>query len=255
MDFSKRCLANVYIRKAFVFIYNSDFYNAQKLFRDAQKYDPVFKQLNAYIAYSNSKLGNLTEAAKYYTKLINTDSTSISYIETTSYIYKLMGDTTRALEIVKRGRKLLPADISLILDEANIYNNRKDYRSLAPLLPALLDNNTNNPDIAFIAANCYDHLNRYDKAESLYLQAVELNNSSFDPIFNLGLLYLKQAELKGEKAASPNTYRALQWLEKANEISPNDTRCLQMLQLAYIKTGNTTQINRINNKLKQLTNQ
>ena len=37
-------------------------------------------------------------------------------------------------------------------DEANIYTNRKDYRSLAPLLPALLDINSNNADIAFVAA-------------------------------------------------------------------------------------------------------
>jgi len=255
MDYSHRCLANVYIRKAFVYMNNSDFVNALQLFLIAQKYAPSFKQLNIYIAYSNYKLGDLHTAVKYYSIMIADDSTKAEYVEAASNIYKSLGDTTKALEILKKGRKLLPQDRSLLLDEANIYNNKKDYRSLSALLTNLLDINTNNADIAFVAANCYDHLNQYDKAESLYLQAIDLNNSAFDPIFNLGLLYFKQSGIKQGKDNLSNVNRAVQWLEKANEISPNDVKCLEVLQLAYIQTGNKNQINRVNNQLKQLTNQ
>ena len=252
IDYAKRCLANVYIRKAFVYLNNSDFTNALQLFQDAQKYAPTFKQLNVYIAWSNSKLGNLQAAVKYYTDLIGTDSVKTEYVEAASNVYKSLGDTDKALDIVKKGRKLLPNDKALLLDEANIYNNQKDYHALAPLLPALLDINTNNADIAFVAANCYDHLNQYDKAESLYLHSIELNSSAYEPVFNLGLLYFKQSEK--EKDRTQNTALAAQWLEKANEIAPNDINCLQVLQLVYTETGNETQKNRINNKLKQLTN-
>jgi tetratricopeptide (TPR) repeat protein len=255
IDYSKHCLANVYIRKAFVYMNNSDFINALQLFQNAQKYAPSFKPLNAYIAYSNNKLGNLHTAAKYYSLLITNDSTKTEYVEAASNIYKSMGDTVTALEILKKGRKLLPNDRSLLLDEANIYNNKKDYKSLSSLLGGLLDINANNADIAFVAANCYDHLNQYDKAESLYLRAIELNSSAFDPIFNLGLLYFKQSEIKHDKDDAANIARAVQWLEKANEISPNDTKCLHVLQLVYTQTGNQNQINKVNNKLKQLTNQ
>ncbi len=253
MNYVKECLANVYVRKAFVYVNNSDFVNALQLFRAAQRYAPQFKQVNAYIAYSNNKLGNLHEAAKYYAGLID-DSAKTDYVEAASTIYKSVGDTVSALEVVKKGRKLLPNDRTLLLDEANIYNNKKDYNALAPLLPQLLDINQNNADIAFVAANCYDHLNQYDKAESLYLRAIELNSSAFDPIFNLGLLYFKQSEIKQERSKEQNLARAVQWLEKANEISPNDVNCLQVLQLAYTGTGNEDQIKRIENKLKQLTN-
>lgn len=255
IDYAKNCLANVYIRKAFVYMNNSDFDNALRLFENAKKYAPLFKQLNAYIAWSNNKLGNLREAAKYYADLIGGDNTRAEYAEAASNIYKSFGDTITALEIVKKGRKILPNDRSLLLDEANIYNNKKDYHSLVTLLPALLDINPNNADIAFVAANCYDHLNQYDKAESLYLRAIELNSSAYEPIFDLGLLYLKQSEIKRERGSDQNTARAVQWLEKANEISPNDVNCLRVLQLVYVQTGNKDQENRINNRLKQLTNQ
>jgi tetratricopeptide (TPR) repeat protein len=253
LDFSKRCLANVYIRKGFKYIYNSDFSNAEQVFQRANKYAPSFTPLNAYIAYTNSKLGNLQAAAKFYHNLVNSDSTKAEYIELAVNTYELIGDTAKALEILKKARKVLPTDKFLVLDEANIYNNQKDYRSLASLIKSLLDINPNNSDIAFVAANCYDHLSEYDKAESLYLHAIDLNATAYDPIFNLGLLYLKQSVIKHDKDKKNLTYAA-QWLEKANEISPNDLKCLQLLQLVYAKTGNENQMNRINNKLKDLTN-
>ena len=253
IDFSKRCLANVYIRKAFVYVNNSDFVNALQLFEKAQKYAPLFKQLNAYIAYSDNKLGNLTEAANYYNKIINDDNSQVEYVETTSNIYEAISDTAKALDVILRGRKIAPNNATLIAAEANIYNIKRDYRHLEPLLPGLLNDNMNNPDIAFVAANCYDHLNNYTKAESLYLHVIELNSSAFDPAFNLGILYLKESvQSKDNNAATLN--RAVQWLEKANDMAPNDIKCLQVLQWAYQKTGNINQINNINNKLKQLTN-
>jgi len=255
IDYSKRCLANVYMRKAFAYMRNSDYNNALMLFTSAQKYAPGFKQLKAYIAYSNNRLGNMQEAAKNYADLVNSDSTKVEYVQAASNNYKLLGDTTSALNIIKKGRKLLPNDKTLLLDEANIYSNRKDYRSLAPLLPTLLDINSNNADIAFVAAVCYDNLHQYDKAESLYLRSIDLNSSAYDPIFNLGLLYFKESAVKQERGNTPNNTRAAQWLEKANEISPNNTNCLQLLQLVYAQAGNQEQINKVNNKLKQLTNQ
>jgi tetratricopeptide (TPR) repeat protein len=255
MDFTFQCLANVYIRKAFAYVRISDYANAGAMFMKAHKYVPSFKPLNAYIAYTNNKLGNVTTAEKYYDSLVKTDSTRTDYIEAASNVYKAVGDTAKALEMLKRGRKLLPNDRFLLLDEANIYNNKKDYQSLEPLLPQLLDFNINNPDIVFVAANCYDHLHQYDKAETLYLRVIDLNSSAFDPIFNLGLLYLKRSALQKGSGADQNIAHAQQWIEKASEISPNDTNCLEVLKLIYTKTDNKDQIDKINNKLKQLTNQ
>ncbi|MEO3404869.1 hypothetical protein AAFN85_13260 [Mucilaginibacter sp. CAU 1740] len=255
LDYSKRCLANVYIRKGFEFVNNSDFNNAKTSFENAKKYAPGMNQINTYIAFANNKAGNLQDAAKYYSNLLKTDSAKTEYIETASNIYKALGDTAKALQILQKGRKLLPNDRFLLLDEANIYNNKKNYKALEPLIPPLLDINANNADIAFVAAACYDHLNKFDLAESLYLRAIELGGTDFDPAFNLGLLYFKQSVSKKEGSDIQDLGRAIQWLEKANEISPNNVKSLQALQLAYQKSDNLDMLERVNNKLKQLTNQ
>jgi len=254
MNYAKRCVANVYIRQGFGYINTSDFVNAERSFTKAQNYVPSFKQLNFYIAYSNNKLGNMQDAAKYYDSLLKTDSTKAEYLETAANIYRRLGDTAKALEIIKKGRRVLPDDKLFLYDEANIYNNKKDYKALEPLLAPLLDNYPNNADIAFVAANCYDHLNQFDKAEKLYLQAIDLNNSAFDPAMNLGLLYFKESLQKKGGDRDKYTNLAIQQLEKANEISPNDINGLKVLQLVYTQTQNKAQLINVNNKLKQLTN-
>ncbi|MES2265735.1 MAG: hypothetical protein V4520_03175 [Bacteroidota bacterium] len=251
MDYAKRCLANTYIRKGFALTKNNEFDNAVNAFQKAKIYAPGQKQINAYIAYASNKKGNLQDAAKYYSNLINTDSTKVEYLQTASSIYKSLGDTAKALQIVKKGRRLLPQNQQLLQDEANIYNNKRDYKSLEPLIPSLIDNNANNPEITFVAANCYDNLNQFDKAESLYLRAIELNGVAYDPVFNLGLLYFKKSTLKGNHD-DKNITSAILWLEKANEMLPKDKKCLELLQLAYTKTGNQTQLDRIVNRLEQL---
>ncbi len=254
IDYCRRCIANVYLRKGFEYMRISDYNNAIQIFQRAHKYAPEFKNLNAYIAYANNRLGNLLIAAKYYSDLLKTDSTKAEYIEAASNTYKAIGDTSKALQILQKGRKRLPEDKSLLLDEANIYNNQRDYRALEPLLAQLLDENPNNEMIAFVGANCYDHLNKFDKAESLYLRAIELNGTDYDPVYNLGILYFKTGILKHGDDSKNDIARAGQWLEKANEISPNDVKCLQLLQLVYTTTGNQEQIDKINTKLKLLTN-
>jgi tetratricopeptide (TPR) repeat protein len=254
IDYIKRCIANVYIRTGFQYMNTSDFVNAEQSFLKAQKYVPSFKQLNFYIAYSNNKLGNLQDAAKYYNNLIDADTAKAEYVEAAANIYKSIGDTSKALDVIKKGRAHFPDDRQLLMYEADIYNNKKDYQALEPLLTPLINSYPKSAEIAFVAANCYDNLNQYKQAESYYLQSIDLNSSAYDPIFNLGLLYFKQG-LIFEAERTRDTRLAIEMLEKANEISPNDIKALQMLQLIYTETQNKNQLIKVNNKLKQLTNQ
>jgi tetratricopeptide (TPR) repeat protein len=251
LSFATTCLANVYIRYGFNYLIRSDFINAQRQFLTAKKLAPTFKHLDAYLAYINSSVGNLPAAASFYDNLL--EDISADHVEAASAVYKAVGDTVKAIKLLERFRKNSPESNFMLLDAANIYNNKQDYTSLEPLIPGLLDINQNNPDIVFIAANCYDRLGKYGKAEQLYLRAVELNGAAYDPAFNLGLLYLKKSAQAGGDERN-NIVHATTWLEKAYEIAPTNIKCLEVLRLLYKQTENRTQLDKINNKLKQLTN-
>lgn len=253
MGYSKRCLANVYIRRGSQALKIGKFQDAVTNFEKAEHFAPRYKRINSYIAYANARLGNYPEAAKYYGTLLNTDTLQIEDVLAAANVYKAMKDTAKALQVIQKGRKVIPGDKALLYEEANIYNNKKDYKALEPLLGQLLDKSTTNPEMIFMAGNCYDHLNKYDHAESMYLQAIELNNKYYDAIFNLALLYFKSYTKKSGDQQK-NIERAIQWLERANALAPRNPDCLQLLQWAYLKTRNEDQLNRINDKLRQLTN-
>ena len=250
LSFAEKSLANVHIRAGFDRLAKSDIINAQYQFLAAKRFAPKVKQIDAYLAYVNTRLGNLSAAAGFYNNIPESDGVWPEHLEAASAVYKALGDTVNAIKFLERARKLSPENNFLLLDEANIYNNKQDYAALAPLLPGLLENNSNNPDIVLVAANCFDRLGKYDKAESLYLKAIDLNDASYEAPFNLGLLYLKKGRESNEKYLA----YAATWLEKANEIVPNNVNCLEVLRLLYTQTGNKTQLDKINNKLKQVTN-
>jgi tetratricopeptide (TPR) repeat protein len=255
MSFSKRCLANVYIRNGFDQVRHLDFNNAITSFEHAKAYAPNFNKINAYIAYANTRAGHLPEAVKYYNTLITADSAKAEYVLAATNIYKSLKDTSNALDILHKGRRLLPTDRSLLLEEANIYNSQNNFKSLEPLVKDLLDAYPKDADVFYTAAYCYDQLKKYDKAESLYLRAIEANNAKYEPVFNLGLLYLKlSAKNKNKSEAEKDMTRAALWLQKAHEMSPKNVTALQLLQLVYAKSGNDVQLNKINSKLQELTN-
>ncbi|WP_448699089.1 tetratricopeptide repeat protein [Mucilaginibacter sp. AW1-3] len=255
VNYIKGCIANVYLRKAFDSYTHNNYHSAIADFKTAKSYVPADKELNGYLGNIYYKLGSYTTAVTYYDTLLQAKKPRIEYIQSAANIYKILGDTSRALQIIQDGIADYPHDRYLQLEEANIYNNRKDYAKLRPLVDALLTDAPNDADLIFLAANCYDHLNDFKKAESLYQTAIELNSTDYTPIFNLGLLYLRKAatEKKHENyLASINQSRS--WLEKASEISPNNQMCLKALQMLYLQTGNDSQLNKVNSKLKQLTN-
>lgn len=254
LSFSKRCLANVYVRQGNNSLKKKQYEQALASFQKALQYAPIYKRINSYIAYTNSQMGLYSEAVKYYNTLLNTDTLQSEDVMAAANTYKAMKDTSKAIQILQRGRRALPDDKSLLFEEANIYNKRRDYKALEPLLPQLLDKNNTNANIVYMAATCYDHLNKYDRAESMYLQAIDLNNKNYDAIFNLGVLYFKEYSRNSGEERQKNIERAIQWLERADSMKPDNGQCLQLLQWAYLKTRNEDQLNRINDKLKQITN-
>jgi len=140
-----------------------------------------------------------------------------------------------------------------LFEEANIYNNKKDYTALRALIPDLVKADSENYDINFLAGVCYDKLNQINKAETFYKKAIQLNRTRYDPVFNLGVLYMKKG-VEDESKSADYFELARTCLEKANEMNPNYPEFLKTLKLLYQKIGNTEQADIISTKLNQIIN-
>ncbi len=253
MTYIKRNLANTYIRRGFADLKQNSYQSAINNFDKAKSIVPAAENLSVYIAYAANKMGELNKSASYYDHLLDGDKPGAEVILTAQRIYKLLGDTTKALIAIEKGRNIYPENKKLLYEEANIYNNKKDYKALRNLLVTLVKVSPDDYDINFLAAVCYDHLNQADQAEKYYKKAIQLNPDKYDPIFNLGVLYMKEEYANPDPSVEKyNTARNL--LEKANELNPNDPDFLKTLKLLYDKTGNTEQSNKISTQLNQIIN-
>jgi tetratricopeptide (TPR) repeat protein len=193
INYVKGCVANVYLRKAFMNYFRNNYRLAINNFTLAKSYVPAAKDIDGYLGNIYYKLGNYTAAVTYYDTLLRAKKPKIEYIQSAVNIYNALGDTAKALQTVQNGLQVYPHDGYLLFEEANIYNNKKTYSLLKPLLDELQSIAPDDANIIFMAANCYDHLNDLDRAELLYQKAVEFNSTDYNPIFNLGVLYLKKA--------------------------------------------------------------
>jgi tetratricopeptide (TPR) repeat protein len=253
INYIKRNIANVYIRKGIDDLQRGNYKTAVTNFEKAKNLVPAADHLEVYLAYAAAKMGELNKAASYYDQLIETGKAGPEVILTAQKNYKVLGDTTKALKAIKAGRMLYPENKQLLFEEANIYNNKKDYQALKGVVSALLKAAPNSYDTNFLAAVCYDQLNETDQAENFYKKAIKLNPASYDAVFNLGILYIKKGVVE-QKLPSENYDTALTYLEKANELNPNDPSFLQTLKLLYDKTGNIAQSNKISTQLNQIIN-
>ena len=253
VNYIKTNLANVYIRKGFNDMRRDNYKSAVVNFDKAKSLVSAADHLEIYMAYAINRMGDLNKSAAYYDTLIESGKAGPEVMLIAQKNYKILGDTAKALKVIKTGRNLYPDNKKLLFEEANIYNNKKDYGALRGLLDGLVKSGPDNYDVNFLVAVCYDQLNQLNNAEVFYKKAIELSQKNYDPVFNIGILYMKKG-LADQNISSENFNLARTYLEKANEMNPNNPEFLQTLKLLYDKTGNIELSTKINTQINQIIN-
>jgi len=234
-----------------------------------------------YAATCASMANDRSQAKKYYIDLLKLKAKSVNIYASLSELYRQEKDSGAALAVIRQGQKVYPGNMPLFLAETNIYltfNNtdkalsnletaaKKDsanpsiYYALGTIYNKLVDDTTRTPDVR----------NRmFNLAEEAYKRAIQLKPDYFDPIFNLGALYVNKAVVYDDKAknlpldadaefkslkAQADKYleAAIPYLEKACELQPTDLSTLNSLKQIYIRQQKTDKIKAINEKINAL---
>ena len=178
---------------------------------------------------------------------------------------KQLGDTVRALEIIKQGRERYPEELTLLLEEAQLYLEQgKKEEQLASLLLAI-EADPENLNLYFLVGKTYDDKKEYVVAEEYYKKAAELKPDFFEAYYNIGAIYVNQAaEVQGEAndlplnetekydeltaIASKHLEAAVPYLEKALEVRPDDVPTITALKEAYARLKMDDKLEQMNNK-------
>lgn len=114
-----------------------------------------------------------------------------------SLIYIQKGDAASAKKAIVDARKANPDDVSLIMSEADLYLQAKDYVTYKNLVTEVLAKDPNNADLYYnlgvISSQSVDKQTKID-AEGYYLKAIAINPQFKNAYMNLAVL-----KLDGEK--------------------------------------------------------
>ncbi|AOC93217.1 Tetratricopeptide repeat protein [Flavobacterium anhuiense] len=151
------------------------------------------------------------------------------------------GRTEDAKKAIADARKANPEDSSLILTEANLYLETKDFDMYKKLVGEALQKDPNNADLVFNLGVISAGAKNNADAEKYYLRAIEINPDYTNAYLNLAALKLEaekpiidEMNKLGTSAKDMKRYDVLKaqreavfkgvipYLKKANELDPKN---------------------------------
>jgi Flp pilus assembly protein TadD len=221
------------------------------------------------------------QAKKYYIDLLKLKAKSVNIYASLSELYRQDKDSGSALSVIREGQKMYPGNMPLFLAETNIYLTFNNTDKALSNLQLAAKKDSANPSIYYALGTIYNKLvddttkkremrdQMFNLAVDAYKKAIQLKPDYFDPIFNLGALYVNKAVVYDDKAknlpldaeaefktlkveADKYLEAAIPYLEKACELQPTDVLTLNSLKQIYIRQQKTDKIKAINDKINAL---
>jgi len=234
-----------------------------------------------YAATCATMANDRVQAKKYYIDLLKLKAKSVAIYASLSELYRLDKDSTGALAVIRAGQKMYPGNMPLFLAETNIYLTFNNTDKALSNLELAAKKDSANPSIYYALGTIYNKLvddttktaefrdKMFTLAEKAYKRAIQLKPDYFDPVFNIGALYVNKAVVYDDKAknlpldadaefkslkAQADKYleEAIPFLEKACELQPTDVSTLNSLKQIYIRQQKTDKIKAINEKINAL---
>ncbi|OAB29138.1 Tetratricopeptide repeat-containing protein [Flavobacterium fryxellicola] len=105
------------------------------------------------------------------------------------------GKTEEAKKAISEARKANPEDTSLILTEANLYLETKDFEMYKKLIAAVLEKNPNDADLVFNLGVISANAKNVPDAEKYYKRVIEINPQYINAYINLSALKLENEKV------------------------------------------------------------
>lgn len=243
---------------------------------------------NACIAASKAK--NTGKILEYNKKMIDARIASPYNYEAIYNAHLAKGDSTEAMESLRKGRVVFPEDIGLLTQETNLYLAKGKQQEALNNLKLSVEKDPGNPLFYFITGQIYEDMaNPKDKttkkdlekpanfdelfknAETNYLKAIELKPSNkeylYNSLYNLGAMYnnyggylanrkidkitdLAKYQKENEAKAQEYYKKAIPYLEQALALKPDDRSTMAALRKLYLLTGNDAKAKDMSDRLK-----
>ena len=225
--------------------------NVERLDNTLEENDISLNSIKLQMAESALQAGDLKKAKSYFSQLVNNQVEQDYPYRRLMNVYLQEGDTTKALDIIDKGRKVMPRSKQLALDEADLYLKMGRSEELIMKLKDALELSPENNTIKLALGDAYKNLDSTQKAMKMYQQVYEDQPDNFFANYNIGVIqynqgadYINESLEKSGSAASKLQNKAkekfkeaISYLEKAHEVKPEDPGPISPLREIYVRLG------------------
>jgi len=265
-------LTNLFYQRGADGFQNSDYAVAIKNFTIAYKIAEADGRFDTIAAFNIGMSGvysedkTLAESTMPYLK----KCIDVNFMDPRVYLFyarseKQIGDTTAAFATLEKGRVLFPQELSLQLEQSQLYLETGQNEKLIASLKEAIEADPTNENLYRGLGQTFENVGDKENAIMYYRKAIEINPDFGDAIFNLGAIYVNDAaelyteannlpfeeqkkydELK--KQADDNLYKALPYLERSLELNPTDQVVISALKEAYANLKMNEKLNSLMEK-------
>ena len=179
------------------------------------------------------------------------------------------GKTDEAKKAISEARKANPEDTSLILTEANLYLETKDFEMYKKLIAEVLEKNPNDADLVFNLGVISANAKNVPEAEKYYKKVIEINPQYINAYINLSALKLENEKViidemnkLGTSTKDMKRYddlkkkredlfkSAIPYLQKAVELDPKNSDVSKTLLGVYSALEMTSEYKALKAKIQ-----
>ncbi|AXG74814.1 tetratricopeptide repeat protein [Flavobacterium arcticum] len=204
--------------------------------------------------FGDKKVRDLYVAQQSYTEpaIYREESKKGDIIKNIALIYINQGEKEKGMAALAEAKKANPDDTSLLMAEAQIYLEAKDYENYKKAVTQVLNQGSQDPNLYFNLGVTSSKSGQNEEATLYYKKAIELKPDFVEAYQNLGILQLegedaivKEMNDLGTSSKEMKRYDALKkqrddmykqaviYLEKAHEIKPEDENIKNILGTLY----------------------
>ncbi len=199
-----------------IFYAREDFDRAEYYFREAARLKPAEAKYSYNLGLIQMKKKNTEEAARYFQKALDSGSNDPEIYRYISEAFVSMGQSSLAIQALKKALLLKPNDVDSIFALAELYYKKGElveaenlFRRIIRMTPG--DSYT---ETAFVNLGIIlDEMERFGESIQSFEAAIALNPKNLSARYNLGIAYLH--------AGMPT--KAIESFRKASAIDPNHT--------------------------------
>lgn len=227
---------NVKAKMAFILIEKQRYQEAIKRLEEILAIEPSSDRIRFYLGAVFEEIKDYEAAISHFNKVPIGSGYYPEAVIHAAYLYKLLGDHTKAIETVQQGIRIKDDHAPFYALLASLYDETKQYRQAVSMLTEAVAKVPDHPQLYFFLGNMQDRIGDKEGTIRSMKKVLSLDK---DHVQALNFLAYTYAELGRDLEEAEKLAR------RALELQPNDGYILDTLGWVLFKQGRVTEAIRL----------